>query len=1247
VRWKNKTHRFGQTALLWTALVLVPNRVAHANYPDPFFSGEYSRPFAPLSSGQIYIPAEHSRALQIPIGFTFNFFGRDFQKLHLGNKGVLTFAHSCDRGCPQFGETCNMASFTCFRSYLPSGTLGWTSEPQSVLAAFWDDLDLIGGSTPTEIRYHQAGAAPNRILIIEWRNMIHHQGSPSSPRSMTSFQAKLYEPNSIIELHYGSFQPQSDKTAWGGQIGIENHDGQKVFRPINCTGFNNSCSWEVLLKLRNRVLLFGSYEGPELVATLQAPTGARSGELFSLPVTVWNVGHQSTQNSFRASLSLEETNSSTVSLIPLGDLQFAALDGRSSVTSTLTVIMPILSSTSTYLLKGMVDSLAAVSEGATQNNAFSADSPLQLQDNIAVNFQTAFVDNFTNETILNYQVINQGPRVSNMEVGVFRSVDFFLDSADTLETTFNIDVPASPMTDFNASFPTPPQLGNQYLFVVLDPQNLILETNENDNTALYGPMDLVPELSMQAESSHFAVVGEATEFEVEITSEGALAAETDWEVFYSADQTLDSADYRVAFGRATLGFSRSFQTTRPFTIPMMPSGNYYVLSRVDPNNEHLESNETNNMAMDMHQTSVQGIDLSGYIPPGYDKFYLGQAHRVTGIFRNATTTRVPPFLAQLMLSKNRILTLTDPVLASVQVPGLEPSEQARIDFDWTTTSTNFLGLSYLGVVADSTNLIIEDNESNNSFILPTPVEILPFAPDYRMGAVSPQLLGHHGDRLTVAREIVNQGVAQSQVTYHVYLSPDPDFDIGTARLMYTDQISVAVNSRDLSTDRFVLPEDLVPGSYFLSYVIDPQNRVQELDESNNTLTNSDAIRVMDSSFTIANETIPRGVLNVDYVAQFATIPARSDVRWELLNPLPNGLVFDEAAGTITGKPSEAGHFPLLLKGVAAQSTTFRQIDLDIAYSSLDFAVRTPSLPIGQLGRPYWLQLVTDGGVPPISWTTESLFPGGLTLTSSGAIFGVPTITDTKVIHFRVVDGSGQEIIFTKGLRIVNDQTSFHFAGELPSPIPLNTPYAYRFEFENGVVPVFIQLKAGRLPEGLTIQNGSLRGQTGELGEFVVLVQATDSRGEVAMTSLGVSVIAAQALTISTTSLPFAWVGKEYKAADEKKVTLSAEPGSHDLEFEILDETLPPGLTLQADGSISGTATQVGRFDFIVSVTSADGGYGTQALSILVVAPGEPEPEDKSCTCSSTGHGPAKTYMVIGLFLGLLLLRRKHKKALIQ
>lgn len=65
-----------------------------------------------------------------------------------------------------------------------------------ILAPFWDDLAV---SATGNVNYKLSGTAPNRVLTIEWLNMLWNYNATAPS---ISFQVKLYETTNVIDFTY-------------------------------------------------------------------------------------------------------------------------------------------------------------------------------------------------------------------------------------------------------------------------------------------------------------------------------------------------------------------------------------------------------------------------------------------------------------------------------------------------------------------------------------------------------------------------------------------------------------------------------------------------------------------------------------------------------------------------------------------------------------------------------------------------------------------------------------------------------------------------------------------------------------------------------------------------------------------------------------------------------------------------------------------------------------------------------------
>ncbi len=85
----------------------------------------------------------------------------------------------------------------------------------------------------------------------------------------------------------------------------------------------------------------------------------------------------------------------------------------------------------------------------------------------------------------------------------------------------------------------------------------------------------------------------------------------------------------------------------------------------------------------------------------------------------------------------------------------------------------------------------------------------------------------------------------------------------------------------------------------------------------------------------------------------------------------------------------------------------------------------------------------------------------------------------------------------------------------------------------------------------------------------------------------------QPVCVTTTTLPGGAKGTPYSA------TLTAVGGTAPYKWSLASGSLPPGLTLSPNGTVSGTPTDGGTFTFTVKVTDSKGATATQPLTITI------------------------------------------------
>ncbi len=156
---------------------------------------------------------------------------------------------------------------------------------------------------------------------------------------------------------------------------------------------------------------------------------------------------------------------------------------------------------------------------------------------------------------------------------------------------------------------------------------------------------------------------------------------------------------------------------------------------------------------------------------------------------------------------------------------------------------------------------------------------------------------------------------------------------------------------------------------------------------------------------------------------------------------------------------------------------------------------------------------------------------------------------------------------------------------------------------SGGNPPYNNFSASGLPDGLSMDSaGVISGTPTAAGNATVVITATDSsggNGSFTSTASANINIAVPTIVINPTTLSNAAIGVPYGA------TLSNTGGLAPVTFAVTAGSLPPGLTLATDGTVSGTPTGGGTYNFTVTATdsaTATGPYsGARAYALTVDA----------------------------------------------
>ncbi|HYP08848.1 MAG TPA: putative Ig domain-containing protein [Bryobacteraceae bacterium] len=278
---------------------------------------------------------------------------------------------------------------------------------------------------------------------------------------------------------------------------------------------------------------------------------------------------------------------------------------------------------------------------------------------------------------------------------------------------------------------------------------------------------------------------------------------------------------------------------------------------------------------------------------------------------------------------------------------------------------------------------------------------------------------------------------------------------------------------------------------------------------------------------------------------------------------------------------------------AANQSATRDLQITIAAGAP--TITTTSLVSGTVGQPYSATLSATGGTPPYNWAVSAgALPAGLTLASNGAIAGTPTTAGTSTFTARVTDAANRSA--TRDLQITITAGAPTITTSSLSGGTVGQPYSASLAAGGGTPPYAWAVSAGSLPAGLTLaSNGAITGTPTTAGASSFTARVTDAANQSATRDLQITITAPPAPTVVTTSLSGGTVGQGYSAS------LSATGGTPPYSWSVSAGSLPAGLTLASNGSISGTPTTAGTSTFTARVTDAANQSATRSLQIAIAA----------------------------------------------
>jgi large repetitive protein len=370
--------------------------------------------------------------------------------------------------------------------------------------------------------------------------------------------------------------------------------------------------------------------------------------------------------------------------------------------------------------------------------------------------------------------------------------------------------------------------------------------------------------------------------------------------------------------------------------------------------------------------------------------------------------------------------------------------------------------------------------------------------------------------------------------------------------------------------------------------------VQVKDSSGTTATRALSIAINPAALLLTTTSLPGATAGASYSATLSASGGTGGYTWSVTaGSLPAGLSLSPS-GAITGTPSSAGTASFT---VQVQDSSGAKAATNLSISVFPaLTVATASLPLALLGAPYSQTLSATGGSGGYVWSIAGgSLPAGLALSPGGVLAGTPQSSGAFSFTVKVTDAAS--VTATRGLTLsVASPVSVNVPGSLPRG-QVGLLYSASLAASGGSGAYTWSITSGELPPGVALNSasGALAGAPTVAGTFSFTVQAADANGLTATATSSIEV--RPELTIATDpTLAGASAGSTYSQ------TLTASGGTPPYSWSQTSGSLPAGLTLNGSaGTLGGTPTQVGTFQFVLQARDAVGATAQTTFTLTIAS----------------------------------------------
>lgn len=531
----------------------------------------------------------------------------------------------------------------------------------------------------------------------------------------------------------------------------------------------------------------------------------------------------------------------------------------------------------TYYWGYIVDERDAVDEQDETNNDYTCNQVTiedDLPDLVADRVSTSSSSAVMGEDIsVSYRIENDGHDYSgSFYWEVYLSTDRTITTNDILVDEFSRSSisPGSYAsgTKYSVQIPTGITPRYYYLGMIVDSRSGVSELDETNNIVesssrinVEEQADLVPQTISGPNSAY---TGQQVSLSWRIDNDGDDSSGWFyWKAYISRDRTITSSDTLLGSSNyASSIYGGSYRTgSLSVTLPSsMSTGTWYWGIIVDTTDHVDEGDETNN-ALDGNSVSISVAN------PDLEATSIS--------VDSSTRTVCEEDTIQVTLT---VTNLGNPYAGSHYYEVLVAQTAAGVGTgislgytsgtadvsSYTHTKTATLPASvtpgswYVGLYADYGDFISETNENNNVVASSSAhLTVQQCDPDLVPTAISGPTAGARGGTVQVSVSVANQGVVTANdVPVDIFLSADQTITNSDVYVGSKTIASLGAGATWSDTLSLTVPSNLGSGCWYWGVLVDINNAILELDESNNALANSQQFCVQQPNLRVVSVSAP-------------------------------------------------------------------------------------------------------------------------------------------------------------------------------------------------------------------------------------------------------------------------------------------------------------------------------------------------------------------------------------------------------